>query len=322
MHTTKRLWGLGLIAIFVAAACSTTGGKAAPASPSIASEPPVSEAPVSEAPASEAPSDEADICTAAEMPTVTPGTFTIGTDNPAYPPYFEIVDSPTDPWELGDPTTGTGFESAFAYALAEELGFDKDTVRWIPVKFDNAYAPGPKDFDVDINQISFTPERAENVDMSDGYYFVNQSVVANKDTPAAEVTTLGALKDMRLGAQVGTTSLATIQDVIQPTVDPSVYDDNTAAIAALDAKQIDAIVVDLPTAFFITSAQMDNGVIVGQIEQPEDADAEYFSAVLPKDSPLTDCVNQAIAALQSDGRLDAITKEWLSDKVNAPVLQP
>ena len=317
MHTTKRLWGLGLIAILVAA-CSTTGGEASPTSPSIASAPPVTEAPVSEA-----PSAEADICTAAEMPTVTPGTFTIGTDNPAYPPYFEIVDPPvTDPWELGDPTTGTGFESAFAYALAEELGFDRDTVRWIPVKFDNAYAPGPKDFDVDINQISFTPERAENVDMSDGYYFVNQSVVANKDTPAAEVTTLSALKEMRLGAQVGTTSLATIQNVIQPTVDPSVYDDNTAAIAALDAKQIDAIVVDLPTAFFITAAQMDNGVIVGQIEQPEDADAEYFSAVLPKDSPLTACVNQAIAALQSDGRLDGITQEWLSDKANAPVLQP
>ena len=318
MHTTKRLWGLGLIAILVAA-CSTTGGEASPASPAIASEPPVSEAPVSEA-----PSAEADICTAAEMPTVTPGTFTIGTDNPAYPPYFEIVDPPvTDPWELGDPTTGTGFESAFAYALAEELGFDRETVTLDPGQVrQRVRARAPRTFDVDINQISFTPERAENVDMSDGYYFVNQSVVANKDTPAAEVTTLSALKDMRLGAQVGTTSLATIQDVIQPTVDPSVYDDNDAAIAALDAKQIDAIVVDLPTAFFITAAQMDNGVIVGQIEQPEDADAEYFSAVLPKDSPLTDCVNQAIAAMQSDGRLDAITQEWLSDKANAPVLQP
>ena len=316
MHTTKRLWGLGLIAILVAA-CSTTGGEASPPSPSIASEPPVTEAPVSVA-----PSAEADICTAAEMPTFTPGNFTIGTDNPAFPPYFEIVDSPTDPWELGDPTTGTGFESAFAYALAEELGFTTDQVAWTVVKFDNAYAPGDKEFDVDINQISFTPERAENVDMSEGYYFVNQSVVANKDTPAAEVTTLSGLKDMRLGAQVGTTSLATIQDVIQPTVDPSVYDDNTAAIAALDADQIDAIIVDLPTAFFITAAQMDNGVIVGQIEQSEGADAEYFSVVLPKDSPLTACVNQAIAALQSDGRLEAITKEWLSDKANAPVLQP
>jgi polar amino acid transport system substrate-binding protein len=316
MHTTKRLWGLGLIAIFVAA-CSTTGGGATPASPSVASEPPVTQAP-----ASEAPSAEADICTAAEMPTFTPGTFTIGTDNPAFPPYFEIVDEPTDPWELGDPTTGTGFESAFAYALAEELGFTQEQVVWTVVPFANSFAPGDKAFDVDINQISFTPERAQNVDMSDGYYFVNQAVVANKDTPAAEATTLAALKELRLGAQVGTTSFATITDVIAPTTDPSVYDTNDAAIAALDAGQIDAIVVDLPTAFFITAAQMDNGVIVGQIEQSEDADAEYFSVVLPKDSPLTDCVNEAIAAMQSDGRLEAITQEWLSDKANAPVLQP
>jgi polar amino acid transport system substrate-binding protein len=318
MHTTKRLWGLGLIAILVAA-CSTTGGGATPASPSVASEPPVSEAPASEAPS---PSAEANICTAAEMPTFTPGTFTIGTDNPAFPPYFEIVDDPTDPWELGDPTTGTGFESAFAYALAEELGFTQEQVVWTVVPFANSFAPGEKQFDVDINQISFTPERAQNVDMSDGYYFVNQAVVANNGTPAAEATTLTALKELRLGAQVGTTSFATITDVIEPTTDPSVYDTNDAAIAALDAGQIDAIVVDLPTAFFITAAQMEDGVIVGQIEQAEDADAEYFSVVLPKDSPLTECVNQAIAALQSDGRLEAITQEWLSDKANAPVLEP
>ena len=319
MHTTKRLWGLGLIAILVAA-CSTTGGDASPASPTVESAPPVTEAPASEA---ASPSAEADICTAAEMPTFTPGTFTIGTDNPAFPPYFEIVDEPTAPWELGDPTTGTGFESAFAYALAEQFGFTKDQVAWTVVKFDNAYAPGDKQFDVDINQISYTPERAQNVDMSDGYYFVNQSVVALTDSDAAKAKTLTELKDLRLGAQVGTTSLATIQDVIQPTADPSVYDDNTAAITALNAGQIDAIVVDLPTAFFITAAQMDDkGTIVGQIEQAEDADAEYFSVVLPKDSPLTDCVNGAIAAMQSDGSLDAITQEWLSDKANAPVFQP
>ena len=318
MHTTKRLWGLGLIAILVAA-CSATGGGASTASPSVASAPPVTQAPASEA---ASPSAAADICTAAEMPTFTPGTFTIGTDNPAYPPYFEIVDEPTAPWELGDPTTGTGFESAFAYALAEELGFTQEQVVWTVVPFAHSFAPGANHFDVDINQISFSPERAQNVDMSDGYYFVNQAVVANKDTPAAEATTLAALKDVRLGAQVGTTSFATITDVIAPNVDPSVYDTNDAAIAALDAGQIDAIVVDLPTAFFITAAQMENGVIVGQIEQAEDADAEYFSVVLPKDSPLTACVNQAIAALQTDGRLDAITQEWLSDKANAPVLQP
>ena len=245
MHTTKRLWGLGLIAILVAA-CSTTGGQASAESPTIASAPPVTEAPASEAPRRRPRPLRP---TSAPRPRCRPSPRArspIGTDNPAYPPYFEIVDPPvTDPWELGDPTTGNGFESAFAYALAEELGFDREAVRWIPVKFDNAYAPGPKDFDVDINQISFTPERAENVDMSDGYFFINQAVVANKDTPAAKATTLTDLKDMRLGAQVGTTSLATIQNVIQPTVDPSVYDDNTAAIAALDAKQIDAIVVDL-----------------------------------------------------------------------------
>jgi polar amino acid transport system substrate-binding protein len=316
MYTTKRLWGLGLIAILVAA-CSATGGSASPASPSVASEPPVTEAP-----ASVAASAEAGICTAAEMPTFAPGAFTIGTDNPAYPPYFEIVDEPTDPWELGDPTTGTGFESAFAYALAEQFGFTKDQVAWTVVPFANSFAPGDKQFDVDINQVSYSPERAQNVDMSDGYYFVNQAVVANKGTPAAEATTLTALKDLKLGAQVGTTSFATITDVIAPNPDPSVYDTNDLAIAALNAKQIDAIVVDLPTAFFITAAQMDNGVIVGQIEQAEDADAEHFSVVLPKDSPLTDCVNEAIAALQSDGTLDAITQEWLSDKANAPVFQP
>jgi polar amino acid transport system substrate-binding protein len=313
MHTTKRLWGLGLIAILVAA-CSSTGGTA---SPSAASEPPPSEAAVSTA-----PSASPDICTADRMPTVTPAVFTIGTDNPAFPPYFEAVDEPTDPWELGDPTTGNGFESAFAYALADELGFDREAVSWIVVPFANSFAPGAKEFDVDINQISFTPERAENVDMSDGYYFVNQSVVAKGGTPAAEATTLTALKGLRLGAQVGTTSFATIQDVIAPTVDASVYDTNDAAIAALEADQIDAIVVDLPTAFFITAAQMDNGTIVGQIEQPAAADAEYFSVVLPKESPLTVCVNEAIAAMQSDGRLDAITQEWLSDKADAPVLQP
>lgn len=317
MHTTKRLWGLGLIAILVAA-CSATGG-ATPASPSVASEPPVSAPPASVAPSASA---DAGICTAAEMPTFTPGTFTIGTDNPAYPPYFEAVDAPTDPWELGDPTTGNGFESAFAYALADELGFTKDQVAWTVVPFANSFAPGDKQFDVDINQVSYSPERAQNVDMSDGYYFVNQSVVAKGGTPAAEATTLTGLKELRLGAQVGTTSFAAITDVIQPTTDPSVYDTNDAAIAALEADQIDAIVVDLPTAFFITAAQMDNGVIVGQIEQAEDADAEYFSVVLPKDSPLTECVNGAIAALQSDGRLDAITQEWLSDKANAPVFQP
>ncbi len=315
MHSTTRLGGLALIAI-LAAACT---GTAATASPSAPSEPPASAG--ASLPASEPPASP-DACARENLDLVTPDTLTIGTDNPAYPPYFEFSESPTEPWELGDPTTGGGFEGAFAYALAEQLGFSRGEVAWTVVPFANAFAPGPKAFDIDINQISYAAERAENVDMSDGYFFVNQAVVARKDTPVAAATTLTALKDFRLGAQVGTTSLATIQTQIAPTTEPSVYDTNDAALAALSAGQIDAIVVDLPTAFFMTAAQMEDGVIVGQIEGSADADAEYFSVVLPKDSALTDCVNQAIAALQSDGRLEAITQEWLADKAAAPVLEP
>jgi polar amino acid transport system substrate-binding protein len=320
MHTIKRLAALGLIATAAVACTATSTGGTTP-SPIVASQPPVTAAP-SVAPSDAPASPAADACTKDNLTTVAPGTLTIGTDNPAYPPYFEFSDSPTEPWELGDPTTGGGFEGAFAYALAEQLGYSRDEVVWTVVPFANSFAPGPKAFDIDINQVSYEPERAENVDMSEGYYFVNQSVVARKDTPAAAATTLTELKEFRLGAQVGTTSLETIETVIAPTAAASVYDTNDAAIAALNAGQIDAIVVDLPTAFFITAAQMEDGVIVGQIEGSEAADAGYFSVVLPKGSELTDCVNGAIAAMTDDGRLEAITQEWLSDNAAAPVLQP
>ncbi len=319
MHSTKRAAALALVAAF-AAAC--TGGGAATTSPAA----PASEAPAASptAAASEpaAASPSAAACSPDSYELVAPGTLTIGTDNPAYPPYFEIVDAPTDPWELGDPTTGNGFESAFAYALAEELGFGRDQVAWTVVPFNNSFAPGPKEFDLDINQISFTEERAQNVDMSDGYYFVNQAVVARDGSPVTEAASIADLKAFRFGAQVGTTSFETIESTIAPDTETSVYDTNDAAIEALNVGQIDAIVVDLPTAFFITAAQMDDGVIVGQFEAPDDASAEHFSVVLPKDSSLTDCVNEAIAALWSDGRLDEITEEWLSSNADAPVFGP
>ena len=271
------------------------------------------------------PSPSPDACANSNLQTVTAGTLTIGTDNPAYPPYFaENADgSKTDPWQLGQPMNGMGFESAVAYAVADQLGFTKDQVKWIPVKFDTSYAPGPKPFDFDINQVSYTPERAQAVDLSDGYYFVNQAVVALKDSPIASVTTISGLKDFQFGAQAGTTSYQTIIDTIAPTKQPMVYDSNDAAITALNNKQIDGLVVDLPTAFYVTAAQMDNnGVIVGQFPSPSGADAEHFSLVLVKGSSLTPCVNQAIAAMKSDGTLDSITKEWLSDKASAPVFQP
>jgi polar amino acid transport system substrate-binding protein len=260
------------------------------------------------------------------------GRLTIGTGNPAFPPYFEFpeegeepsapANQPDDPWALGDPTNKRGFESAVAYAIADQLGFSDDEVDWIAVEWEASWAPGPKEFDYNLNQTSYRPERAEQVDMSEGYYFLNQALVANMDTPITEATSLEDLKDYRLGAQIGTTSFAYIEDVIQPDQEPSVYNDNEAAIAALNAGQLDGIVVDLPTAFFVTAVQMDDqGEIVGQFP-PAGGEQEYFSVVLEQDSPMTDCVNAALADLKADGTLDAITREWLADKADAPLIEP
>jgi len=304
-----------LLVMVLVAGCSTPGsspsGAATAAAPSTAASEPI------------APSASPDACAKDNLTTTTAGKLTIGTDNPAYPPYFQIPDvTPTAPWELGDPTTGGGFESAFAYALAEKLGFGETDVAWVVVPFDNSFAPGTKTFDIDINQVSFTPERAQAVDLSDGYYTLNQSIVALKDNGLATAKTVADLKAFKFGAQTGTTSLDTINNVIAPTAAAQVYNSNDDAIAGLKAKQIDGLVVDLPTAFYVTAAQVENSVIVGQFAPPTGADAEHFSVVLAKDSALTDCVNAAIAEMKSDGTLDAITKEWLSDKASAPVIQP
>ncbi len=323
MRTIKGVTALALVAAF-AAACSS--GAATPAPTAVPSEAPTVAA--TEAPSAvptEAATPTPDACAAANLATRTAGTLTYGTDNPAYPPYFAIPgdgETATAPWELGDPTNGKGFESAVAYAVVAKLGFAKDAVAWVYVPFDNSYAPGDKTFDIDINQISYTPERAAAVDMTDGYYTVNQALVANADTPITKVTTIAGLKDFKLGAQQGTTSYTYITDTIQPSAEASVYNSNDAAIAGLNAKQIDGIIVDLPTAFYITAAQMDNGVIVGQFPAPTGADAEHFSMVLQQGSTLTPCVNAAIAALKADGTLGTITQEWLADKASAPVLQP
>jgi polar amino acid transport system substrate-binding protein len=301
----------------------------ASASPSIAASEAASEAPseaASVAPseaASVAPSEAASECTPDTLETVTAGTLTIGTDNPAFPPYWDPPaegEEATDPWELGDPTNQRGFEGAVAWAVAEELGFDDTTVEFIPVPFDLSYAPGEKDFDFYLAQVSYSPERAEQVDMSDGYFFVNQALVANADTPITESTTIADVAGYRLGAQIGTTSLAYIEEQIQPTTEPSVYNSNDDAIEALNAGQLDGIVVDLPTAFFITAVQMENGVVVGQFPTAGDEE-EYFSLVLELDSPLTDCVNQALAALTESGELEDITTEWMSENAGAPILE-
>ena len=302
-----------LVAIVsVLAACTAAPG-ASPASVAPSVQPSVAPA--------ESASPSADACAKDSLAVVTAGKLTLGTDNPAYPPYYaENEDgSKTDPWELGDPTNGKGFESAVGYAIADQLGFGTDEVVWTVVPFANAFAPGPKDFDLDLTQISFKPERAETADLSEGYYFGNQSLVVLESSPLASATSIAALKDSIFGAQVGTTSYDAITEIIAPTKDPQLFDSNDAAIQALGQGSIDGVIVDLPTADFITNVQLENSKIVGQFEG---GTPEHFSAVLAKDSPLTDCVNGAIAALTADGTLDRLASEFLPFQDSVPVFAP
>jgi len=263
-------------------------------------------------------------CAPENLETLAAGRLTIGTDNPAYPPYFEARDGGnTEPWdpEQGDPTTGTGFESATAYAIATQLGYAEADVDWIVVPFTNSFAPGPKDFDFFIGQVTFNAERTQGADLTEGYYFGNQTVVVMEDSEFATATTITELKAAELGAQVGTTSLATIEDVIQTTPEAAVFNTTDDAIEAMTNGQIDGIVVDLPTAFFITNVQISGGKIVGQIGEAAGAQPEHFSLVLELGSQLTSCVNGAIQALADDGKIDDLVAAWLPDS-SVPELQP
>jgi polar amino acid transport system substrate-binding protein len=261
-----------------------------------------------------------DPCAPGNLQTHTAGKLTIGTDNPAYSPYF--TGGPGGDWTgkyNNDPSTGKGFEAAVAYAVAQQLGFSKDQVQWQTTHFNQSFAPGPKDFDFYLAQVSYTPKRAQQVDFSDSYYDVNQSVVALKSNPITKATSLADLKQYKLGTQVGTTSYDFITNEIQPSQQPQAYNTLNDAINALKAKQIDGIVIDLPTAFYMTAVQVPNSTVVGQF--PSQPGGEHFGLVLPKGSSLTPCVDKALASLKSDGTLDQITKTWLSEKVSAPILQ-
>jgi polar amino acid transport system substrate-binding protein len=249
-------------------------------------------------------------CATEELPLKNEGVLTIGTDSPAFEPWF--VDN--------DPTNGEGFESAVAYAVAEELGFGEDQVEWIKVRFNNSYKPGPKDFDFDINQISITEERAEVVDFSQGYYSAAQGVIALDDSPVAEAESVADLADYKLGAQTGTTSLTAIREVIQPDEDPLVFTDTNAAKQALQNGQVDAILADVPTAYYITAVEIPQGEIIGQF-QPETGEQEEFGMLFEKGSELRPCVDQALTTLEEDGTLAAIEEKWLSDVVDVPVLE-
>jgi polar amino acid transport system substrate-binding protein len=261
----------------------------------------------------------ADDCAPESLELVSDGVLTIGTDNPAFPPWFEGGTPEGSEWEINDPSTGEGFESAVAYAVAEELGFSEDEVEWVVVPFNNSFRPGEKDFDFDINQISVTEERDRAVDFSDSYYEVNQALVALEGTPITQVTSLAELKELQLGAQVGTTSLTYIEENIDPTTEPRVYDTSNDVVAALNGGQLDGIVVDLPTAFFLVgSGEVKNGVVVGQF--PSVGGQEHFGMLFEEGNPLRDCVNEAIASLRESGTLDELAQEWIEGSA-PPILE-
>jgi polar amino acid transport system substrate-binding protein len=258
-------------------------------------------------------------CDKADLNLVQSGQLTVGTDNPAFPPWFAGGTPEGSPWEINDPATGEGFESAVAYAVAEELGFSEDEVEWVEVPFNQSFKPGPKDFDFDINQISYKAPRDQAVDFSESYYDVNQALVALQANPIADATTLDDLRQFKLGAPIGTTSFDYIEQNVQPEEDPGVYETLNDAISALENGQIDGVVVDLPTGFYVTAVQIDKGVIVGQF--PTVGQQEYFGMVFEDGNPLVDCVNQALDTLRADGTLQEIQDKWLSQVVDVPTLE-
>jgi polar amino acid transport system substrate-binding protein len=244
-----------------------------------------------------------DVCGKDSLHLVDPGMLTVGTDNPAFAP-----------WILkNDPASGEGYESAVAYEIADRLGFSKEEVKWVDVPFNKSYAPGPKDFDFDINQISVTPEREQTVTFSGSYYDVSQALIANDGTPIASATSVSQLKDYSFGAQIGTTSLQFITEVIQPTEQVQVFDTTSDALTALKNGQIDGTVLDLPTASYSAGKGQ---VVVGQFPST----GEHFGLLFEKDDPLVTCVNQVLDDMRAGGVLDQLEEKWLKDYVDVPTI--
>jgi polar amino acid transport system substrate-binding protein len=258
-------------------------------------------------------------CTKDTLHLQTPGTLTIGTGNPAYPPWYEGGTPNGGTFKVNDPATGKGYESAVAYAIAKRLGFSHDEVKWIPVAFNLTFKPGPKNFDFAMQQISYNKQRAQAVDFSDSYYDVNQALVALKDSSIAHATSISDLKDAKLGVVVGTTSYDYINQNIKPSSKPLVYDTLDANVAALKAGQIDGLVTDVPSAYYIGNVQLSNATVVGRF--PTVGSQEYFGLTFEKGNPLVACVNKAISDLRADGTLDQLEQQWITSKAHAPLIQ-
>jgi polar amino acid transport system substrate-binding protein len=293
-----RAFVMALTTALAAAACGSSGGTTA----------------------SPAGSTAPNACAKSNLTLVTPGQLTIGTDNPAFAPFFQ---GPTGHEWTGqfnhDPYNDQGFESATAYAVAQQLGFSKDQVKWVAVPFNNSYKPGPKNFDFYLAQVSYTPQRAQGADLSDSYYDEQEAVVALQGTPISKATTVGALQPFTYGAQIGTTSYDVTNDVIKPGSSVQTFNTLNAALQALKNGQIDGLVVDYPTAYYMANVQLSNGTIVGVL--PSASGTEHFSMVLQKGSSLTQCVNGALSALHADGTLAQIQDRWLNQVAHAPELQ-
>ncbi len=258
---------------------------------------------------SEAPGESANPDAAASE-YVTEGKLTVATGEPAF-----------EPWVVNnEPESGEGFEAAVAYAVAEELGFAEEDVVWVRTGFEEAIAPGPKDFDFNLQQFSITDERKEAVDFSSPYYETTQVVITTASSPAADAESIADLKPLLIGAQTGTTSFQAIESVIAPDQGAQVFNTNDDAKLALESGTVDAIVVDLPTAFYLTSAELSEGVIVGQLPA-EAGTGDQLGLLLEKDSPLTDDVTAAVDALRENGTLDQLAEEWLAGAGDAPVLE-
>lgn len=257
---------------------------------------------------SAAASTAAASCAKGSLSLVHAGQLTVATDSPAYPPYFEN----------NKPANGKGFESAVAYAIAKQLGFSAGEVKWTVESFDDSYAPGPKSFDFDINEISITAARAKAVDFSTPYYTNPQAVIVVKGSKFAHVTTLAALRGAKFGVQVGTTSLTAVTSEIHPTQQPQVFNSSNDVITALREHLVDAIVVDLATGFYLTSGEIPHGQVVGQFNAPG---GDNWGVLLSKGSKLTACVDQALAKLRSGGTLASLTSRWMQSGAGVPVLK-
>lgn len=252
---------------------------------------------------------DAETESAGALPTITEGKLTVGTGLPAY-----------EPWVVGDkPESGKGFEAAVAYAVAKKLGFDAEDVVWVRTTFDEAIAPGPKNFDFNLQQYSITDERKKSVDFSSPYYQTTQTVITVAGSKAASAKSVADLKGLVIGAATGTTSFAAIESVIKPTAGAKAFNSNDDAKAALAAGQVDAIVVDLPTALYLTAVELDGGKIVGQLAGA--ASGDEFGLVLDKGSKLTAKVTAAVDALRADGTLQKLADKWLAAYAGAPVLK-